>query len=133
MSEALLVTDFRRPLHPCFASPFASSPMSAVPIAPDFSLPPCYGVANVQALQTRITSFTDETLFFIFYTMPRDIMQELVAQELHARKWRYHKLEQTWLARDEAYAPPVVVENGVSERGVYLCWDPSSWKRVRVS
>jgi CCR4-NOT transcription complex subunit 2 len=60
-------------------------------------------------------------------------MQELVAEELMGRKWRYHKLERCWLTRDETYPGPVDVERGVSERGVYLLWDPASWKKIRVS
>jgi CCR4-NOT transcription complex subunit 2 len=99
----------------------------------DFTLPTCYTVANVQPLRTRIPSFSDETLFYIFYSMPRDIMQELVAEELMGRKWRYHKVERAWLTRDESYASPVEVERGVSERGVYLWWDTNAWKKVRVS
>ncbi|KAJ5780323.1 hypothetical protein N7457_005483 [Penicillium paradoxum] len=118
------------PLHTSFASPFVSS-MSAVPLEQDFSLPSCYNVANIQPLQSRIPGFSDETLFFIFYSMPRDIMQELVAEELMGRKWRYHKLERCWLTRDETYPGPVDVERGVTERGVYLLWDPTSWKKVR--
>lgn len=107
--------------------------MSSVPLEQDFNLPPCYNVANVQPLQSRITSFSDETLFYIFYSMPRDLMQELVAEELMSRKWRYHKIERCWLTRDETYPGPVDVERGVSERGVYLWWDAGSWKKVRVS
>ncbi|BDD56085.1 hypothetical protein MAP00_001562 [Monascus purpureus] len=118
------------PLHTSFASPFVSS-MSAVPLEQDFSLPSCYSVANIQPLQSRIPSFSDETLFYVFYSMPRDIMQELVAEELMGRKWRYHKIERCWLTRDETYPGPVDVERGVSERGVYLLWDPASWKKVR--
>ncbi|KAI1926600.1 transcriptional regulator [Ophidiomyces ophidiicola] len=118
------------PLHRTFASPFVPSG-SAVPLQPDFILPPCYSVANVQPLETRIQSFTDETLFYIFYSMPRDIMQELVAEELMGRKWRYHKLERAWLTRDDSYANPVEVERGISERGVYLWWDTTTWKKVR--
>ncbi|KAJ6135600.1 hypothetical protein N7512_000760 [Penicillium capsulatum] len=118
------------PLHTSFASPFVSS-MSAVPLEQDFSLPSCYNVANIQPLQSRIPGFSDETLFYIFYSMPRDIMQELVAEELMGRKWRYHKLERCWLTRDETYPGPVDVERGVSERGIYLLWDPASWKKVR--
>ncbi|KAJ5105598.1 hypothetical protein NUU61_002945 [Penicillium alfredii] len=118
------------PLHTSFASPFVSS-MSAVPLEQDFSLPACYNVANIQPLQSRIPGFSDETLFYIFYSMPRDIMQELVAEELMGRKWRYHKLERCWLTRDETYPGPVDVERGVSERGVYLLWDPTSWKKIR--
>ena len=121
----------RRPLHTSFASPFVAS-FPAVPMEQDFSLPACYNVANIQSLQSRIPSFGDETLFYIFYSMPRDIMQELVAEELMGRKWRYHKLERCWLTRDETYPGPVDVDRGISERGVYLLWDPASWKKIRV-
>ncbi|KAJ5232679.1 hypothetical protein N7468_005635 [Penicillium chermesinum] len=93
------------PLHTTFASPFVSS-MSAIPLEQDFSLPSCYNHA-------------------------RDIMQELAAEELMGRKWRYHKLERCWLTRDESYPGPVDVERGVSERGIYLLWDHSTWKKVR--
>lgn len=106
--------------------------MPGVPLEQDFALPGCYSVANVQPLQTRIPSFSDETLFYIFYSMPRDAMQEVAAEELMGRKWRYHKIERCWLTRDEAYPGPVDVERGVSERGVYLLWDPATWKKVRV-
>ncbi|KAJ5907626.1 hypothetical protein N7495_000308 [Penicillium taxi] len=118
------------PLHTTFASPFVSS-TSLVPLEQDFSLPACYNVANIQPLQSRIPGFADETLFYIFYSMPRDIIQELVAEELMGRKWRYHKLERCWLTRDETYPGPVDVERGVSERGVYLLWDPTTWKKIR--
>ncbi|KAA8650621.1 uncharacterized protein ATNIH1004_003308 [Aspergillus tanneri] len=118
------------PLHTSFASPFVAS-MTGVPLEQDFALPSCYNVANIQPLQSRIPSFSDETLFYIFYSMPRDVMQEVVAEELMGRKWRYHKIERCWLTRDETYPGPVDVERGVSERGVYLLWDPASWKKIR--
>ncbi|KAL4917272.1 hypothetical protein BDW62DRAFT_86850 [Aspergillus aurantiobrunneus] len=118
------------PLHSTFVSPFVAS-VPGVPLEQDFALPGCYSVANVQPLQSRIPSFSDETLFYIFYSMPRDAMQEVAAEELMGRKWRYHKIERCWLTRDEAYPGPVDVERGVSERGVYLLWDPATWKKVR--
>ncbi|KAL4880427.1 hypothetical protein BJY04DRAFT_228532 [Aspergillus karnatakaensis] len=118
------------PLHTTFASPFVAS-VPGVPLEQDFALPGCYNVPNVQALQSRIPSFSDETLFYIFYSMPRDAIQELAAEELMGRKWRYHKIERCWLTRDEAYPGPVDVERGVSERGVYLLWDHATWKKVR--
>ncbi|EEH20518.2 hypothetical protein PABG_02749 [Paracoccidioides brasiliensis Pb03] len=118
------------PLHPNFASPFVAIRASA-PLQVDYTLPSCYNVANVQPLQSRIPSFSDETLFYIFYSMPRDIMQELVAEELMSRKWRYHKVERAWLTRDDAFPSPVELERGLSERGFYLWWDPSTWKKVR--
>lgn len=118
-------------MHTTFVSPFVAS-VPGVPLEQDFALPGCYNVANVQPLQSRIPSFSDETLFYIFYSMPRDVMQEVAAEELMGRKWRYHKIERCWLTRDEAYPGPVDVERGASERGVYLLWDPATWKKVRV-
>lgn len=120
----------QEPLHPSFATPFAPS-TPARPLESDYTLPACYTVANVQPLHERIPSFSEETLFYIFYTRPRDIMQELVADELMGRKWRYHKLERMWVTRDESFPNPVEVEPRISERGVYIWWDYEGWKRIR--
>ncbi len=49
---------------------------------PDFRLPECYTVDNVHKVQQKVPGFSDETLFWIFYTQPRDIMQEMAAAEL---------------------------------------------------
>ena len=49
---------------------------------PDFILPECYTVDNVHRVREKIPGFSDETLFFIFYTQVRDIMQEHAATEL---------------------------------------------------
>ena len=48
----------------------------------NFSLPPVYTVCNVPPLQSKLNSFTNETLLAIFYQYPRDILQELAANEL---------------------------------------------------
>ncbi|KAI5296384.1 hypothetical protein KEM52_003248 [Ascosphaera acerosa] len=118
------------PLYSTFTSPFAPA-NATVPPMPEYTLPACYNVANVQPLQSRMTGFSNETLFYIFYSMPRDIMQEFAAEELMARKWRYHKVKRLWLTRDESYPNPVEVERGVSERGIYCWWDATTWKKVR--
>lgn len=60
-------------------------------------------------------------------------MQELAAKELYLRSWRYHLVEKAWVTKDDASPPPVEVEKGVSEHGVYLWWDAPGWRRVRVS
>ncbi len=70
-----------RPLYHTFSSPFAEA--GSRPIEPDYYIPPCYIVNNVRPIHEQVTSFTDETLFYIFYSMPRDIMQELAAVELY--------------------------------------------------
>jgi CCR4-NOT transcription complex subunit 2 len=76
-----------RPLYPTFAGPFAGGP--ARPMQPDFTLPPCYTVHNTHKLEEKVPSFSDETLFYMFYTMPRDVMQEVAAVELYVRPSRF--------------------------------------------
>lgn len=49
---------------------------------PNFRLPDCYRVTNVQPIETKIQSFNEETLFWIFYSCPQDIKQQLAAFEL---------------------------------------------------
>lgn len=90
-----------------------------------------------------------ETLFCIFYQMPRDIMQELAAQELTARDWRWHKLLRQWLQKDTREAntntsvpildltnntpigvAPIQISNR-QERGVYVFFDVLNWRRER--
>lgn len=68
------------PLWQTFASPFPELENKA--IEPDYYLPACYTVRNTQPLSSKLPNFSDETLFYIFYTMPRDLMQEIVAGEL---------------------------------------------------
>ena len=68
------------PLYPTFATPFADS--DSRQIVPEFQLPNSYTVNNVPPLVSKIPSFSEDTLFAIFYQYPRDILQELAAQEL---------------------------------------------------
>jgi len=69
-----------RPLYPSFGGPF--SDVGSRPMQPDYKLPECYVVDNVHRVTDKVPSFHDETLFFIFYTQTRDILQELAATEL---------------------------------------------------
>ncbi|PUU73591.1 hypothetical protein B9Z19DRAFT_1103863 [Tuber borchii] len=115
------------PLYPSFASPWAD--VDSKPVEPEYQLPPCYTVQNVQSLGTKVSSFSDETLFYIFYTMPRDIMQEVVAAELSSRNWRYHTALKLWLTKDNASDIRQISEN--AEKGIYVFFDPNAWERVR--
>ena len=69
-----------RPLYPTFAGPFAEP--GSRPLRPDFHLPECYTVDNIHNVREKIPHFSDETLFWVFYTQPRDIIQEFAASEL---------------------------------------------------
>lgn len=50
------------------------------------SLPDCYTVTNVQPIDTKITGFNEETLFWIFYSSPGDIKQQMAAEQLYVSR-----------------------------------------------
>ncbi|KAI9756698.1 MAG: hypothetical protein M1815_003063 [Lichina confinis] len=116
-----------RPLYQTFASPFAEP--GSRPIEPEFYIPPCYNVHNVRPFHEQVASFADDTLFFIFYSSPRDIMQELAAVELTNRMWRYHKELKQWLTKDEGSEPVRI--SSTEERGCYIIFDTVTWQRTR--
>lgn len=78
-----------RPLYPTFAGPFAN--FATRPLQPRFVLPQCYTVLNTHKLEEKVPSFSDETLFYMFYTMVRDVMQEVAAIELYVSLIHNHK------------------------------------------
>ena len=41
--------------------------------------------------------FLMETLFYVFYSMPKDLLQACAAQELYRRDWRYHSELRLWM------------------------------------
>lgn len=94
-----------------------------------------------------------ETLFSVFYQLPRDILQELAATELMQRDWRWHKILRQWLRKDDqpprdgttssSSLPLVDLTNGAplgtvpirtgerAEKGVYVFFDAMNWRRER--
>ncbi|KAF1843552.1 uncharacterized protein K460DRAFT_288673 [Cucurbitaria berberidis CBS 394.84] len=118
------------PLHPTFGSPFVESNVKPV-IPPDFTLPAGYTVTNVPPLHSKMTSFSAETLLAIFYQFPRDILQEIAAQELYNRDWRWHIKLQQWMMKDPDLPAPIRL-SPKEERGWYLFFDVTNWRRERV-
>lgn len=117
------------PLHPSFITPWSENNMLASSrIEPEFTLPSCYNVQPPPPAQSKIASFSDETLFFIFYSTPRDVLQEVAAQELYARNWRYHKELHVWLTKEQNTEP--TQKTPTYERGTYVFFDPSVWEKV---
>ncbi|KAH3674803.1 hypothetical protein WICMUC_003006 [Wickerhamomyces mucosus] len=110
-----------------FSSPWIETSRSEV--EPFFRTPNSFKIENVGPLQEKLSLFTDETLFYIFYTKPKDILQELTARELMVRNWRYHKDLQVWLTKELNTEP--VQQSPTSERGFYIFFDPSTWEKVR--
>ncbi|WYZ45263.1 hypothetical protein EsH8_VIII_000579 [Colletotrichum jinshuiense] len=99
------------------------------PAIPNVRLPECYKVTNVQPIETKIPSFNEETLFWIFYSCTQDIKQHLAAVELHSRNWRWHKKLHFWLTKDELMMPASLGPH--HERGYYIVWDTTNWRKER--
>ncbi|RYP71415.1 hypothetical protein DL771_004782 [Monosporascus sp. 5C6A] len=99
------------------------------PAVPEFRLPECYNVNNVQPLENKINSFNEETLMWIFYSCPGDIQQHKAAAELNNRNWRWHKKLKMWLTKDEHMHPrPLSREH---EEGYYIIWNTAEWRKER--
>ena len=106
----------------------------------DSIIPSCYHVPSLPAPSTKISGFADETLFYIFYAMPGDKMQELAARELFGRGWRFHKPTKSWMC-------PVIEAKDVNNSGAamaafsaaqtspvaFFLFDQSTWIKVKRS
>ncbi|KAF8895222.1 hypothetical protein BD779DRAFT_709855 [Infundibulicybe gibba] len=116
-------------LYSTFITPWADQ-SAAHTVEPDFHLPACY--ISVQAPPpgpNKATAFSDETLFFMFYSSPRDALQEVAAQELWNRNWRFHKDLRLWITKESGTSPSQKVQGG--EQGQYTFWDPENWIKER--
>jgi len=113
-------------IYPKFSSPFSNKPK----LFPKNQLPTCFSLPQMPPpIITRIGVFSDETLFYIFYTMPKEAIQEAAAQELYNRNWRYHKQLGIWLAKE--LGSEDVVRGIGCERGLYLYFDPINWEKKK--
>ncbi|KAI0076743.1 hypothetical protein K474DRAFT_1691207 [Panus rudis PR-1116 ss-1] len=115
-------------LYSTFITPWADS-SAAHTVEPDFHLPSCYNVQPPPPGPQKVAAFSDETLFFMFYSSPRDALQELAAQELYNRNWRYHKELRLWITKEQGTSPSAKVPGG--EQGTYSYWDPENWEKSR--
>ena len=64
-------------LYSTFASPWAEGPTTK---EPQFSLPMCYYMQPPPLKTSHLSKFQLETLFYIFYAMPRDVLQVRLAR-----------------------------------------------------
>ncbi|TFL01753.1 hypothetical protein BDV98DRAFT_567476 [Pterulicium gracile] len=114
-------------LYSTFITPF-SDPAAAQAVEPDYHVPSCYIVQTPPAGPAKASMFSEETLLFMFYAAPRDALQEVAAQELFNRNWRYHKEHRVWLTKDTTTATAKIPGG---EQGSYIVWDPETWTRER--
>ncbi|KAK7324979.1 hypothetical protein VNO77_28975 [Canavalia gladiata] len=114
-------------LHKTFGSPWSDEPAKG---DPEFSVLHCYYAKLPPSLHLGYFSkFTVETLFYIFYSMPKDEAQLYAANELYKRGWFYHKEHRLWFIRVPNMEP--LVKTNTYERGSYHCFDPSTFETVR--
>ena len=112
-------------MFPEFLSPWPEQPID-INIEP----PSCYQVRQVAPASSKILMLTEETLFYIFYCMPGDELQDHAAKELHRRNWRYHKELKIWLTKDPNIPDSVFTQTSQYEKGVYVFWDIQHWCKV---
>ncbi|KAK9672493.1 hypothetical protein RND81_12G103900 [Saponaria officinalis] len=110
-------------LYKNFASPWSDEPAKG---EPDFNIPECYSAKQPPVLnQGYFAKFQLQTLFYIFYSMPKDEAQIYAANELYNRGWFYHKDLRLWLMRVPNMEP--LVKTNTYERGSFLAFDPNTW------
>jgi len=85
----------------------------------------CYYMQPPALKTGHLSKFQLETLFYIFYAMPKDVLQAYAAQELYTRDWRYHVESKVWFKQ----ATPSDVPNGSVAAGQYIYFDIKSWER----
>jgi CCR4-NOT transcription complex subunit 2 len=116
-------------LYKSFVSPFRGAG-SGGSSGKDVRLPQCYYMQPpMKPAHTKIGSFSDDVLFYMFYSMPRDALQLHAASELYKREWRYHTELQLWFKRVPGVEAQV--QPGVQERGSYFFFDTTLWEKVR--
>ena len=108
-------------LHSTFASPFSKSPTTG---EPQYQLPMCYFMQPPALKTGHLSKFQLETLFYIFYALPKDVLQAYAAQELYSRKWRYHVDLKLWFKRADTSDGLSATVN-VSNQYVYF--DVNTW------
>lgn len=114
-------------LHKKFGSPWSYEPLKG---EPEYSVPSCYYAKQPPSLQQRqFSKFQLRTLFYIFYSMPKDEAQIYAAYELYLRGWFYHKDAQLWFTRIPNME--LLVKTHTYERGAYFCFDPNTWETIR--
>jgi CCR4-NOT transcription complex subunit 2 len=121
------------PLHATFPTPWAREPATAPALEPHVALPSCYRLPQPALKTGHLSKFDVTTLLYIFYAMPRDVLQAYAAQELSGREWRYHKDLRLWFLRTAG--PPLTAPPGTPSHqaalsaGTWVYFDVNAWER----
>ncbi|KAL1558627.1 putative NOT transcription complex subunit vip2 [Salvia divinorum] len=114
-------------LHKTFGSPWSDEPAKG---DTEYAVPQCYYAKQPPPLsQAYFSKFQLDTLFYVFYSMPKDEAQLYAANELYNRTWFYHRELHLWFTRVSNMEP--LVKTSAYERGSYICFDPNTWETIR--
>ncbi|KJE95443.1 CCR4-Not complex subunit not2 [Capsaspora owczarzaki ATCC 30864] len=95
---------------------------------PEFELPPCYrSTPPVSFPPQKIPLLSDEALFYIFYSSPRDLVQEAASMELQKREWRFLKDAKIWFQRVPGHESTKLPQG---EKCFCTVFDPNTWEKV---
>ena len=112
-------------LYTSFSSPFVDSASSDA----KFSTPACYMNHSPSFKTEHLARIQMETLFYMFYSMPRDIMQAYAAQELYKREWRYHVELKLWFKARSNEDGNDNNSDKDNENQQYIYFDISNWEQ----
>jgi len=112
-------------LYSSFCSPFADQVASA---EPKFATPQCYLMNPPNLKMEHMRKFQLETLFYMFYALPQDVLQAHSAQELMRREWRYHVELKIWLK--QRTPQEVMATQGADGQApvAFIFFDAGSWE-----
>ena len=93
----------------------------------------CYYMQPPALKTGHLSKFQVETLFYIFYALPKDVLQAYAAQELYTREWRYHGDLKLWFKRASPSDGVIPPNNNTSSSSnnpqQYLYFDINTWER----
>jgi len=113
-------------LHSTFGGPFSDKPATK---EPHYQLPMCYYMQPPALKTGHLSKFQLETLFYIFYALPKDVLQAYAAQELYTREWSYHVESKLWFKRATPSETGIAPNNNSSPAGQFIYFDISTWER----
>eukprot|EP00796_Vickermania_ingenoplastis_P012139 gene12139-8360_t len=111
-------------------------------ILPEYHPPESYRKAKPQVLSMKLyNSFSDFNLFYIFYSMPRDVLHIAAARSLYDRNWMYNKKLRYWCKQSTApsgggsSSNPAGANSGHNDTsgGMWDIFDPFTWTVKRTN
>lgn len=87
----------------------------------------CYYMQPPALKTGHLSKFQLETLFYIFYALPKDVLQAYAAQELYTREWKYHAESKLWFKR--ATPNEIAPSGNLSTGGQFIYFDINTWER----